>query len=76
MNEVLSPNATVHERVTYYAQRGAFQGWIGHYVVYQKDGTTLGFHEDNKGLSPDYTGSEAGLYAFAGRKPFPARSRF
>ena len=58
------------------AKRGAFQGWIGDYVVYQRDGTTHGYHRDNKGTEPDYTGSEAGLYTFAGREPYPERSRF
>lgn len=58
------------------SQRGAFQGWIGDYVVYQRDGQTYGYHRDNKGVVPDYTGSEAGLYPFAGVKPFPVRQRF
>lgn len=57
-------------------QRGAFQGWIGNYAVYQKDGATHGFHQDNKGTEPDYTGSEAGLYPFAGVKPIEIASRF
>lgn len=51
-------------------KRGAFQGWIGDYAVYQKDGVTHGYHQSNKGLEPEYTGSENGLYAFAGRTPF------
>lgn len=53
------------------AARGAFQGWIGNYAVYQRDGETHGYHRDNRGAEPDYTGTEAALYAFAGVKPFP-----
>lgn len=57
-------------------ERGAFQGWIGDYCVRQKDGQTVGYHRDNKTMTPDYVGSEAGLYVFAGREPYPVRGRF
>ena len=56
--------------------RGAFQGWIGDYIVYQRDGQTFGYRSDNKTAEPDYTGSEEGLYALTGRTPYPTRSRF
>lgn len=66
----------LRERLELFEQRGAFQGWIGDYAVYQKDGVTLGFHRDNKGVTPEYTGDEAGLYKFAGREPFEVKRRF
>ena len=58
-------SADLQARLDRGAARGAFQGWIGDYIVYQKDGTV-----------PDYTGSESGLYTFAGREPYPVRGRF
>lgn len=57
-------------------KRGAFQGWIGDYVVRQKDGQTHGYHKDNQTMTPDYVGSEAGLYAFAGREPYNYSRKF
>ena len=69
-------SADLQARLDRGAARGAFQGWIGDYIVYQKDGTTHGYHHSNKGTVPDYTGSESGLYTFAGREPYPVRGRF
>lgn len=69
-------SADLQARLEIGKQRGAFQGWIGDYAVYQKDGVTRGYHSDNKGAEPDYTGSEGGLYTLTGRTPYPARARF
>jgi hypothetical protein len=66
----------VHAWVELCKQRGSFQGWIGDYIVYQRDGQTYGYHSDNKGLEHDYVGSEAGLYPFAGVKPIEIHRRF
>lgn len=55
--------------------RGRFQGWIcgekGNYAVYNEDGVTLGYHQDNKGnKEPEYTGTETGLRIFADAKEY------
>lgn len=70
-------DTALRERLESGERRGTFQGWIGDYAVYQKNGETHGYHRNNKGDgSPDYIGSESGLYAFAGCEPFTVSRRF
>ena len=66
---------TFRARLLLSQERGAFQGWIGDYEVRQKNGETHGYHRDNGTAVPEYIGSEAGLYVFAGRKPYVVSPR-